>query len=48
MIFWYGLDVGYKVDRQQITILDKWLEKVSNMAGVEADLKVKKIGRAHV
>ena len=25
---WYGMDIGYKVDRQKITSLDRWLEEV--------------------
>ena len=32
---WFGLDIGYKVDRQQITTFDKWLGKFCNMKGVE-------------
>ena len=25
---WYGMNIGYKVDRQKITSLDRWFEEV--------------------
>ena len=37
---WFGLDVGYKVDRQQIATLDKWIKQVCNMVGIEGDLRM--------
>ena len=31
LVVWYGLNVGYRVDRQRITTLDKWIEEVFGM-----------------
>ena len=30
---WFGLEIGYKMDRQQITTIDKWLGKVCKIKG---------------
>ena len=31
MVVWYGLDIGYKVDRQKVTSLDRWFEGIFEM-----------------
>ena len=31
---WFGLEIGYKVDRQQISSFDRWIEKVIKMDGI--------------
>ena len=31
MVVWYGLDIGYKMDRQKVTSLDRWFEGIFGM-----------------
>ena len=34
---WFGMDVGYKVEKQKIITFDKWLEMVSQMKGIKEE-----------
>ena len=38
-IVWYGLKIGYKVDKQRITSFDKWFEHVCNMGELKDYMK---------
>ena len=41
IFIWFGLDVGYKVDRQHIFTLDKWIEQKCNMVRIKGDLRIR-------
>ena len=38
---WFGLGIGYKVDRQQISSFDRWIEKVIKMDRIEREERMR-------